>query len=223
MKKLFLVFLITILTFWNSSFAQQSECRVLKAEISGTYSGGCKNGLAQGKGIAQGTDQYEGQFSKGLPDGRGTYTWANGTYYDGQWKNGKKDGSGKMVYKDSVVTGYWIGDKYSGKKLISPYVVIYSTNVIRYSITKTSEMNEGVKIKIMLGGGFNSSVEDLSLAYDSGEEYRNGQIYGIQNTKFPLKVKVKYRSWNQLRTSQIDVQFEFTINFPGTWDVEITN
>jgi hypothetical protein len=89
--------LIAVFIFGSYVYGQQSDCQVKVARLSGTYTGGCKNGLAHGKGIAQGTDRYEGQFSKGIPDGKGTYTWANGTTYDGQWKNGMRDGDRKSV------------------------------------------------------------------------------------------------------------------------------
>ena len=46
--------------------AQQNDCKVLLESISGTYEGKCKNGLAHGKGIAQGTDRYEGTFVCGF-------------------------------------------------------------------------------------------------------------------------------------------------------------
>ena len=45
-------------------YAQQTDCKVTMPKLSGTYTGGCKKGLAQGKGIAQGVDRYEGQFYK---------------------------------------------------------------------------------------------------------------------------------------------------------------
>jgi len=106
------LFLIVVLIFGNYVYAQQNDCKVTIADISGSYSGGCKNGLAHGKGVAQGIDRYEGQFMKGKPDGKGIYKWANGTSFEGQWKNGMREGMGKMVYSDSVVTGYWRDDKY---------------------------------------------------------------------------------------------------------------
>ena len=75
----------------------------------------------------------------------------------------------------------------------------------------------------MRAGLENSEIEGLSLAYTSGEEYRSGSEIGIQNVRFPLDVKIKYRAWNQLHTAQYDVVFEFTIIELGTWEVTITN
>ena len=216
-------FIIFLLLFVSYVYARQTDCKVNKAEISGAYQGGCKNGLAHGKGIAQGVDHYEGQFIKVLPDGKGTYRWASGIYYEGHWKNGLKEGEGKLIYPDSVVTGYWHEDKYAGKKLIPPYQIITSMSVSRYTIAKSAGKTSDVKIRIMQGGLDNISIEDLSLAYDSGHEYRNGNYYGIDNVNFPLSVKVMYRTWNQLMTTQFNVIFEFVINQPGSWDVVLIN
>jgi len=80
-----------------------------------------------------------------------------------------------------------------------------------------------IKIRIMQGGTDNVSIEDLSLSYDSGNEYRSGNYYGIDNVIYPVNVKVKYRSWNQLRTSEYDVRFEFEITEPGSWDLMLFN
>jgi hypothetical protein len=75
----------------------------------------------------------------------------------------------------------------------------------------------------MLGGTDNTTIEDFSFAYDSGQEYRMGNTYGIQNSSIPLEVKIRYRTWNQLHTVQYDVLFEFIINDSGTWDVVLSN
>jgi hypothetical protein len=215
--------LVGVLIFGNYVYGQQSDCKVTLHDLSGTYSGGCKNGLANGKGIAQGIDRYEGQFTKGMPDGKGIYKWANGTYYDGQFKNGMRDGKGKMVYKDSTVNGFWKENKYMGEKLIPPYRIIKSMSVARSSVTKSSDIPNGVKIRILQGGSDNKDIEDFSLAFSSGEEYHMGDTYGIQNTFLPLDVKIMYRSWNQLHTAQYNVEFEFTIYDPGTWNVVLSN
>jgi hypothetical protein len=217
------LFFVLIFIIGSNLYAQTSDCKVIKASISGSYTGDCKNGLAHGKGIAQGIDRYEGQFIKGLPSGRGIYKWADGVYYEGSWKKGMMEGEGKMVYPDSVVTGFWKEDKYMGKRAIAPYAIVSSMSVARSTITKTGDGNYQVKIQIKQGGSDNVSIEDFSLAYDSGSEYRSGNYYGIENVRFPVSVKVKYRSWNQLRTAQYSVIFEFIINEPGSWDVILIN
>ncbi len=216
------VFIFLLLSA-GGAYAQKDDCSVLKPEIAGTYQGDCKKGLAQGKGVAQGIDSYEGQFNKGLPSGRGTYKWASGVYYEGQWKNGLREGEGRMVFPDSVVEGFWKEDKFVGKKKIAPYNIITSTSVARFTISKTIDRNNKVKIHIMQGGLDNNAIEDFSLYFDSGSEFRIGNYYGIENISYPVTIKVKYRSWNQLKTAQYDVRFELEINDPGSWDLVLNN
>jgi hypothetical protein len=214
---------ILFLIIGSYVYAQQTDCVEKLRQISGQYSGECKKGMAHGKGVAQGVDRYEGDFFKGLPEGKGKYTWANGSFYDGEWKNGKREGMGKMVSGDTVVNGYWKADLYKGAMKMPSYAITLSRNVARFSITKSVESGNGVLVKIMLGGNENSEVEDLSLAYTSGTEYRNVGLYGIQNSAVPVDVTIRYRTWNQLHTAQYDVVFEFTIMEPGTWKVTLTN
>jgi hypothetical protein len=207
--------------------AQNSDCKVTLPNISGAYTGGCKKGLAQGKGIAQGVDRYEGQFNKGMPNGKGVYHWANGSVYEGQWLNGTRDGNGKMVFhladRDSVVSGYWKNDKYIGEKYVPPYKIMRSMGVTRYSFIKISDEGSDVTFKIFLGGKINSEIEGFNMAYDSGSEFQLGSATGIQNVHFPLNVKITYRTWNLFHTAQSDIVFEFEIKDPGKWDLSITN
>ncbi len=217
-----LFFLIAIIS-GISVHAQQNTCKVLMESISASYSGNCKNGLANGMGIAQGIDHYQGQFSKGLPNGQGIYTWADGSYYEGQWKAGMKEGKGTMKNKDSVLTGFWENDQFAGEKIVAPYKVTYTLSVPRHTFSKSSRVGNLIRLRIMQGGSDNVTIEDFSMSYTSGDEYRNGPYFCIQNITFPVDVKVKYRAWNQLRTSQFNVIFEFTITEPGTWDVMVSN
>ena len=221
MDKIALFFVMLI--FCIEAIAQEGYCRVLLPEISGTYSGGCRKGLAHGQGVAQGIDSYKGQFSKGLPNGQGTYKKTNGTYYEGQWKKGLKTGKGKMVYRDSIVSGYWKDDKYVGKKVIPPYEIKYSMNVARSSIKKSTGILDEVKIRILQGGADNSNISDLSITPSSGDQFNTGSVIGIQNIIYPVNVKVRYTTWNMLHTTTFNVLFEFIINEPGTWDVAINN
>ncbi len=214
---------VLILIIGSHVYGQQSPCLVKLQQISGQYSGECRKGLAHGKGVAQGIDRYDGDFFKGLPNGRGKYTWANGSYYEGEWKNGLREGVGKMVSGDSVVSGYWKADLFKGAKKLPSYTITLTRNVARYSVTKSVESGNGVLVKVMLGGNDNSEIEDLSLAYTSGTEYRNVGIYGIQNTTVPVDVTIRYRTWNQLHTAQYEAVFEVTILEPGTWKITLTN
>jgi len=202
----------------------QNECRVLKPEISRSYTGDCKKGLAHGKGSAMGTDYYEGRFSRGLPDGNGKYTWKDGAVYEGEWSMGMRDGKGTMYYtKDSVLTGFWKEDAFAGAFLVPAYVINRQSGVTRSSIVKMSETGSGFRVGIYLAGKFNTDVEDLNILSDSGEEYNSGRYVAIQNAIVPYSVKIKYRTWNALHTSQSDVVFEFNINEPGTFEVSITH
>ncbi len=209
------------------SIAQDSGCRVLMPSIADTYKGNCKNGLAQGKGEAQGVDHYIGRFYRGLPEGPGTYIWANGNWYEGQWTAGLMEGRGKMVYKvglgDSVVVGYWSKDKYIGTERYKPYMINRSVGIIRTSFNKMGDDMSDIKIRFMIGGRINSDIQDLSIANDSGSEYRSGNFIGIMNATFPVSVKIRYRTWNQIHSMQSECVLEFTIDDPGRWDVTITN
>ena len=69
MKHLIIFFSLFLAT--HISVAQTANCNVLLDAIKGTYTGGCKNGKADGEGVAQGTDSYEGSFKNGLPEGIG--------------------------------------------------------------------------------------------------------------------------------------------------------
>jgi hypothetical protein len=219
----YLSVIIPVFCFSLPANGQQNECRVINPAIGESYSGGCKNGLAQGKGIAQGTDHYEGQFSNGKPEGKGTYTWADGSHYEGQWKNGLRDGKGKMVIGDSIRTGFWKNDKFVGSSMPAPYKITENLSVSRYSFNKSREDINGIKIRIMQDGMDNTSIEDFSIAYDNGDEYRMGKYMGIQNTQPPTSVKIRYRTWNHFHSAQYNVVFEFTIYDTGTWDVILNN
>jgi hypothetical protein len=222
-QKMKILYSVFFLFLGSVVYGQQSDCVVKLPRLAGYYKGECKKGMAHGEGVAQGIDRYEGHFFKGLPDGKGIYTWQDGAYYDGDWKEGMRNGTGKYVKGDSVLTGYWKQDNYKGKKPASLYRIGTNRNVARYSITKSIETGNGVKIKILLGGRENSEIEDLALAYSSGSEYRNINIYGIQNSSVPLDVTIRYRTWNQLHSVQYDALFEFTILEPGIYNVTLTN
>jgi hypothetical protein len=111
----------------------------------------------------------------------------------------------------------------SQNKACPAYSILTSRYVARSSLTRALNHNNGVRIKILLNGIANTDIEDFSMEYDSGNEYRMGNIYGIENSSLPLYVKITYRSWNTFHAVQSDVTYEFVIYYPGTWDVTICN
>ena len=70
--------LFYFLTIFITPTVLSQSCDVKVDSLKGQYTGGCKNGEANGNGTATGTDSYTGNFKNGYPDGEGKYTWKNG-------------------------------------------------------------------------------------------------------------------------------------------------
>jgi hypothetical protein len=87
-----------------------AQCRVIDAELQGTYSGGCANGLAEGEGYAKGSAEYQGSFRQGRKHGKGVKTWANGDKYEGAFVDDKREGLGAYTWG----RGDWQGERYEG-------------------------------------------------------------------------------------------------------------
>lgn len=228
MKKRFAFTLALLFTtgLWLPLCAQQADCKVLLPEIANRYEGKCKNGLANGKGIAQGTDTYEGKFKNGLPHGFGTYKWANGDTYEGFFVKGKMEGKGifkgKINGRDSVYTGMWHQGKLEKVILPPRYSVLVSRNVTRYTITKNGATNR-LLFSFMQNGTTNPNITNLQILCDNGTTFRLGEKIGFENVLFPVSCKVTYATPNSLRTVWYDVTFEFTINEKGEWVITLHN
>lgn len=87
-------------------------CKVIDPELQESYQGGCRHGLAQGKGVARGTAVYEGGFNAGLKQGRGEKYWASGDRYVGGFHDDKKHGIGVYVWGAHTS---WAGERYEGE------------------------------------------------------------------------------------------------------------
>ena len=152
---------------YNNVLSAQEECRVLKPEISGTYTGKCKKGLADGKGKSLGTDKYDGQFKEGLPSGKGAYTWANGDKYRVTGRTGKREGEGDFKFqideKDTIVSGLWENDKYLGPKPKEPEM-ISKTSIDRYNIYKQGDIKDRVLIEFLQNGMRNIGISNLLIS-----------------------------------------------------------
>ena len=90
------------------------SCRVIDPELQGQYEGGCKKGLAEGYGVARGTAEYHGEFSKGMKHGKGVKTWPWGDRYEGGFANDRRNGKGMYVWG--------AGSPWAGERFVGDYV-----------------------------------------------------------------------------------------------------
>jgi len=89
----------------------QSRCLVLDPELQASYSGGCKDGKAEGQGTARGSAAYVGEFRDGRKHGRGVKTWPWGDRYEGEFAEDSKHGTG--IYAWGARSAF-AGDRYEG-------------------------------------------------------------------------------------------------------------
>jgi hypothetical protein len=87
-----------------------------------TWSGACRNGLTQGRGVLQWfqdgkpSEHGEGEWRDGMRTGHGMYTTVNGERYDGEWRNGLKNGHGVKTWPNgSRYDGEWLDNKRRGR------------------------------------------------------------------------------------------------------------
>ncbi|KAF5072377.1 MORN repeat protein [anaerobic digester metagenome] len=221
-----LLIMLTMSLLISNYTSGQEKCEVMKSSISGSYTGGCKKGLAEGKGTAQGIDHYTGQFSKGLPHGKGTYTWSTGEVYDGNWKKGKRHGIGTYSWfyqgRDTLSKGQWIEDQYAGPVYAKPRIT-QNSNIERYTIRKEGDINNRVLIGFIQNGLPNTSMTNLMLASSSGYQSSLGPLTGYEGVAFPVTINVRYTTMNRLQTATYEVRFEFEISEPGDWRVTLYN
>lgn len=227
MKRVYLVKAFITLSLLTTVTFGQNDCKVLLPSISESYTGPCKNGLAEGRGEASGIDHYSGDFKKGLPHGIGTYTWKTGEVYNGEWKNGHRNGEGEFTFnhmgRDSVLTGVWKTDKYIEKGARIPYMIGYRGNIGRVVFWKAGDKPFNIKYKFSRAGEASSfiAITNLLLNGSSGTENISTSFTGYENVSFPFEGKVKFNAPNSFNTVSLDCELRFVINEPGNWMVTI--
>lgn len=83
-----IIIILLIVSCTTIPTTPQQTCSVADPKLQGHYQGDCQNGKAHGSGMAIGKDKYEGEFVQGLPQGKGTYTWADGERFVGFFDKG---------------------------------------------------------------------------------------------------------------------------------------
>jgi hypothetical protein len=134
-----------------------SPCVVRMFNLGVSYKGECKDGLADGKGEANGLHRYDGYFKNGLPNGYGVYYYDDSTYYAGYFLNGLKEGKGESHFirkgiADSIVKGYWSGNEFRGKKYIT-YDFDGGTKFDRYEINASPGTGHTISFEIYTTSG----------------------------------------------------------------------
>lgn len=203
------------------------DCKVLVENLAETYEGECKKGLAHGDGKAKGVDEYEGEFRKGFPDGDGVYVWANGDRYEGEFSKGMRDGKGEMkmiiLGRDSVLVGYWEDDEYKGKENLPDYRITQERNVDNVRITKLGSTGNQITINFYRLGSRNPDITNLLVESSDGIGVVRNGIVEYDADRFPFSGGVTYQTSNKLRTTTLNVIVRFTINYPGVWQIDISN
>ena len=151
----FIVFLFSIVLNYSFIYGQldSSACKVRTTDLAGSYTGDCKNGLANGKGDAKGLHHYVGSFKDGMPNGAGIYYYSESEYYNGNFQDGIKEGKGEMHYirkpmEDSIVKGFWSGDEFKGSK----YTTYNFSTTEQFDLTEiTPSKTSGNTITIEIG------------------------------------------------------------------------
>jgi len=225
--KIYIPILVAFLFVYQmNNLYSQETCKVLIPDLVGSYTGKCKNGLAHGKGIAEGKDRYEGKFKNGVPDGNGKYTWSTGDIYEGNWENGKKEGDGKLIFKvggiDSVKIGIWKDDKFFRKIKPKPYTILKTEGITRNYIQRSSD-GDKVLFAFMMDGVPNQGISDFSYTSNSGSSFNLGQKFGIENIIFPFKCRILYSTISPTGATRYRVEFEIEIVEPGLWEITLNN
>lgn len=231
MKRSMNAFVATIILFSSFSIPTQlmaQDCKVLDANLTGTYTGECKNGKAEGKGKAVGLHTYEGEFKAGLPEGLGTYTDGLGNSFKGTFKKGKREGQGVANIKtekgiDSVITGFWKKDNYIGL-YEAPYKVISKTYMVN-SVSISAEPSNNfpiieVSVESVSGGSVDlhgeipkPTISDVIFnkgSYNTSSSITTQQkknVYIYQNVMFPATVTLK------IGAEEVMIDFNETKNY----------
>lgn len=108
--KFLLLFLIALSTGDLIAQAKIKQITLITSTgDTGIYTGEVVKKIANGSGtlLLNNKCKYEGSFVNGLREGKGNFTWPDGTMYSGDWKADKQTGNASLIIFD--------GGKYEGE------------------------------------------------------------------------------------------------------------
>lgn len=123
MKRIFTFILVLFLcAVGNSSLLAQVKIKqitmITSAGDTGIYSGEVVDKKANGSGVLflNNRCKYQGSFVNGLREGKGNFTWPDGTMYSGDWKADKQTGKAVLkIYDGSSYDGDYIDGNIQGE------------------------------------------------------------------------------------------------------------
>lgn len=93
------------------SVVQGAELQTIRYEDGGVYEGQVdESGNRDGRGVYsyRNGSNYEGDWQNGVKNGRGVFQWPSGNVYIGQWRDNREHGNGVLLWADGGVTeGRW--------------------------------------------------------------------------------------------------------------------
>ena len=158
--------LALVLCALSLSAQAQSRCLVLDPELQASYSGGCKDGKAEGQGTARGSAVYAGEFRGGKKHGRGVKTWPWGDRYEGGFANDKRSGYGVYFWASGdSYAGPWKDDAVAGR---STPMMIARFRATSESLAAMAKPGVGLCHESTVGAGAGEWTEGETLAVDQG-------------------------------------------------------
>ncbi len=220
----FIGFIAILLVVHNfKGFAQvTTECKVLLESISGKYEGDCKNGLAHGRGTAEGKDKYTGRFREGLPDGGGIYYFSNGDYFHGAFKAGKKSGKGEYfsALNNKKIKGIWKEDSLNREITDPPYEILQNHGVNSISVTSKAGGNPNtVELAFSRDGQISYNMPSLSLSSTTGNVVRNSYYSAVEYISYPVDISLTFSAASRFNTVMVRYEAKVRINKPGSWKI----
>lgn len=184
-----------ILVFVNSPVLHAQRdmdaCKVTSKNLVGQYTGGCKDGLADGKGEARGIDHYVGSFKKGMPNGSGTMYYGENEFFTGKFLDGLKEGRGEKHFlrkgmPDSVVKGFWSADEFRGNTYTT---YKFNTTILfdHIEITPSDNSGNSVTFEIATTSGSPNGVPN----HANSAGFNSGSVLTIRDLLSPTSSIIK--------------------------------